>query len=109
MNPQADAQGRLLEEHRAYLRLLGRLQVDDRLQSKVESGVIQETLLEASRAMDQFQQLGKGEQTAWLRTRFVHKLQDAVEQFRTAKRDAARDLHMLGNLDPATVLPKVQN
>lgn len=92
MNPQADAPGQMLEEFRAYLRLLGRLQLDERLQSKVDvSGVIQETLLEASQTLDQFRRMSQPERAVWLRAAFVHNLSDAVAKFRTARRDAGRE------------------
>jgi len=52
MGASADDLARRLEQFRAYLRLLARLQLDRRLQGRVDlSGIVQQTLWEAHRAL----------------------------------------------------------
>jgi RNA polymerase sigma-70 factor (ECF subfamily) len=57
-----------LDGYRSYLRLLARAQLDDRVQQRVDaSDIVQETLLEAHRAREQFSGESPAELMAWLR------------------------------------------
>ena len=92
MDPTASAWERDLERFREFLSLLARLQLDPRLQGKVDlSGVVQQTLWEAHQAFDQLRGWDESRQGAWLRKALAHNLTDEVRKLRTAGRDMARE------------------
>ena len=92
MDHHADKQSGNLERFREYLSLLARLQLDARLQAKVDlSGVIQQTLLEAYRAGDRVQGQDDEDLARWLRQILANNLVDEVRKFRTQARDVGRE------------------
>jgi RNA polymerase sigma-70 factor (ECF subfamily) len=92
MNREAQGHDRTPEHFGAYLQLLARLQLHPGLQGKIDlSGVVQQTLLEAYQAREQFQKLNEAQQKAWLRRTLAHNLTDEVRKLRTARRDVGRE------------------
>src|SRR5919201_6881827 len=72
--------GRILDDFRAYLRLLARLQLSAHLAGKIDlSGVVQQTLLEAYQARDHFPG-DTARQAAWLRRALAHNLTDEIRR-----------------------------
>src|SRR5438477_12692164 len=84
-----ESDGQDLERFRDYLRLLARLQLDPRWQAKLDpSDIVQQTLLQAYEARDQFRGQSTAERAAWLRQILARVLANAVRDLSRAKRDA---------------------
>lgn len=99
-----DAVGEILGLYREYLKLLARVQIDRRLQSKVDaSDVVQEALLRAHRAFGQFCGGAEAELTAWLRKILANCLIDFARQYRqTARRRLDLEQHIDDELNDAS-------
>jgi RNA polymerase sigma-70 factor (ECF subfamily) len=92
MSAPAGDPGVLLESFRDYLALLARLQLPPRLRGKIDlSGIVQQTLLEAHRALDQLRQMTAEQQAAWLRKALACNLADEVRKLGTAMRKVSRE------------------
>jgi RNA polymerase sigma-70 factor (ECF subfamily) len=92
MTSEGQAHGQDLERFRDYLGLLARLQLDPRLQGKVDlSGVVQQTLLEAHQAWERLKAMDEAQRAAWLRRALANNLTDEVRKLGTAARDVARE------------------
>jgi RNA polymerase sigma-70 factor (ECF subfamily) len=90
--PPASSDPNRLEQFRAYLALLARTQVDDRLRGKIDlSGVVQVTLLDAHRSSEQLAGRSEGEIAAWLRRALANNLTDEVRRLAVGKRDVGRE------------------
>jgi RNA polymerase sigma-70 factor (ECF subfamily) len=81
-----------VEKYRAYLHLLARLQLDRRLQAKVEaSDIVQQTLVKAIEGWDQYRGQSEAEKAGWLRQILAHQLANAFRDLKRKKRDVRRE------------------
>src|SRR5437762_8812514 len=98
------ALGQLLELYRNYLKLLARLQIDRRLQGKVDaSDVVQETFLEAHRDFAQFRGTTEVELVSWLRQILVCNLANLVRHYRgTQRRDIRLERELAAELNESS-------
>jgi RNA polymerase sigma-70 factor (ECF subfamily) len=88
-----------LERYQAYLHLLARLNLADRLRGKCDpSDVVQQTLLEAHRNIGQFRGHGDAEMAAWLRRILANQLAHLARDFGRAKRDVALERSLEADL-----------
>lgn len=103
MEQHVHAAGARLERYRAYLQLLARLHLDPKLQSKLDaSDVVQQTLLQACQALDQFRGRSEAEWAAWLRQILARNLSHAVRDLGRDKRDVKRERSLEAALDASS-------
>ena len=80
------------ERFRSYLRFLAKVQLDSRLQGKVDpSDLVQQSLLQAHQARAQFQGATDAERAAWLRQILVRNLTHSLRDLHRDKRDISRE------------------
>lgn len=85
------ALGQLLEEHRAYLKVLAERQLDRRLEARIDaSDLIQQTCLSVFASFAQFAGQSEGEFAAWIQTVHEHTIQNAVRDHVAAKKRSVR-------------------
>src|SRR5262249_47546083 len=91
---------RPLECYRDYLRLLARLQLGSRLQSKLDaSDVVQQTILHAHQNRTQFRGHTEAELLAWLRAILANVLTATGRHFLTQARDLDRERSLEADLE----------
>jgi RNA polymerase sigma-70 factor (ECF subfamily) len=103
MSHESGSDDPALEHFRSYLHLLARLHLDARLRSKLDaSDIVQQTLLQAHQARDQFRGRSDGERAAWLRQILARNLAHAGRDFGRDKRDVAREHSLEAELDASS-------
>jgi RNA polymerase sigma-70 factor (ECF subfamily) len=92
-----------LEHYRQYLELLVRMQLDRRLLGKIDlSGVVQQTMLEASQATSDKEHQDPDRFAAWLRRILANNLGDEVRKLKTGKRDVTRERSLEAALEQSS-------
>jgi RNA polymerase sigma-70 factor (ECF subfamily) len=101
MPDTTEPRGPAPERFREYLRLLARLQLDPRLQGKVDpSDVVQQTLIKAHERIDQFRGQSEAELVGWLRRILANTMADA---YRKHNRAIALERPLMELLDQSSV------
>jgi RNA polymerase sigma-70 factor (ECF subfamily) len=89
-----------LERFRSYLVLLARLKLDRKLRGKLDaSDVVQQTLMEAHKALESFRGNDLAAQAAWLRQILARNLANAVRDLTRARRDIRVERSLHADLD----------
>ena len=87
--------GESFDKFRSYLRLMANMQIDRRVRSKVDaSDIVQQTMLQAHKAREQFRGENDAQRAAWLRQILVRNLHHATRDMTRDKRDVRREQSM---------------
>lgn len=99
-----EARNHLFQACRSYMAVIARVQLNRRLQTKVDpSDIVQQSLLEAHRGFDDFQGDSPQDWLAWLKHVVQHNVLDADKFYRGAeRRDLRREQHPLSHAVSAT-------
>ena len=86
--------------YQSYLALLARLQIEQKLQGKVDpSDLVQETFLQAQRKFAQFRGTTEGQIVAWLREILASRIAMLVRHYHTQKGDVRLERQLGEELD----------
>jgi RNA polymerase sigma-70 factor (ECF subfamily) len=92
-----------LDQFSDYLRLLARLQLDARLQAKLDaSDIVQQTLLRAHQCREQFRGQSEAELAAWLRSILATTMAGQARRFAADARDVDRERSLQDRLDESS-------
>ena len=92
MNDGAPPDGQTPEHYYDFLRYLARLQLDPRLQSRVDpEDIVQQTLLDAHQGWERFRGQNEFQVKAWLRQILMRVLANALRDALADKRDVTRE------------------
>ena len=99
----ADAVAALLEHYRPYLRLLARVSVGRRLQSKLdESDIVQEASLMVARDLHEFRGETEQELTAWLRRALTNVIANTHRHYARDRRNVHFEQELQAELDQSS-------
>lgn len=97
-------EGTELERYRPLLKFLARVQLPPKLRRKVdESDIVQQTMLQAHRAHDQFRGETPEQLQAWLRQILARNLAHVARDFSRDKRDIAREQSIGASLQQSSI------
>ena len=92
------------DQYRGYLRFLARQHLRSRYQGKIDhSDIVQQSLLSAFAARDQFVGQTEAERLAWLRQILVHTVARATRGMLTKKRDINRERSIEADLNASSM------
>lgn len=90
--------------YRAYLRLLARTGFEERLQAKLDpSDIVQQTLVQAYRALPSFRGRSEGEMMAWLRQILARNITKAARDYKRERRNVLRERAVLDVVESSSV------
>ena len=96
--------GESLDAFRSYLRLLADSQLDRRLRGKIDaSDIVQQTMLQAHQAREQFQGNNDAQRAAWLRQILTRNLHHATRDLTRDKRDVRREKSIQAAVDQTSL------
>lgn len=100
----AEAVAEIVEHYRPYLRLLARMTLGRRLQSKLDdSDVVQEASLMVARDLNQFRGETEKELTAWLRRVLANVIANTRRHYGRERRDVRCEQQLQTALDQSSV------
>ncbi len=103
MDSEGPGQGPNLEQYRAYLHLLARMQLNPRLASKIApSDIVQQTLLKAHEKRAQFRGGTEQEFAGWLRRILANTLAETLRHFGRQQRDAGLERSLQASVDDSS-------
>jgi len=92
-----------LERFRPYLRVLARMHLDRQLQAKFDSSdIIQQTMLQAHRALPDHRGENSAQMAAWLRQILARNITHALRDFHRDKRDVRREKSLQNRIDASS-------
>ena len=92
------------EQYRSYLRLLARLQLPPQVAAKVDaSDIVQETMLQAHRALGDFRGKSQPELIAWLRQILKHTIAHVARDWGRQKRDVGLERSLAATVEQSSV------
>lgn len=99
MTADASSSDNSLDRYRSYLHVLARMELSPKLAAKMDaSDVVQQTMLQAHRAREQFRGDSPAEMAAWLRQILARNLAHAVRDFGREKRNVFRERSLEASL-----------
>ena len=92
-----------LERFRSYLRVLARMQLDRQLQAKFDSSdIVQQTMLQAHRALPEHRGENSAQMAAWLRQILARNISHALRDYHRDKRDVRRERSFQAQVDASS-------